>query len=77
MRSRCCAHIQYQNISVLIDTSPDIKEQIKKNKIKNIDAVVYTHEHADQTVGIFELRPFFGKIKKRFLFMQIKEQVNY
>ena len=54
MRSRCCAHIQYQNISVLIDTSPDIKEQIKKNKIKNIDAVVYTHEHADQTVGIFD-----------------------
>ena len=65
MRSRCCAHIQYQNISVLIDTSPDIKEQIKKNKIKNIDAVVYTHEHADQTVGIFELRPFFWKNKKK------------
>ena len=31
IRTRCCAHIQYQNISVLIDTSPDIKEQIKKN----------------------------------------------
>ena len=65
IRSRCCAHIQYQNISVLIDTSPDIKDQIKKNKIKNIDAVVYTHEHADQTVGIFELRPFFWKNKKK------------
>ena len=56
------AHIQFKNMSILIDTSPDIKEQIKKNKIKNIDAVVYTHEHADQTVGIFELRPFFWKI---------------
>ena len=63
IRTRCCAHINYQNISILIDTSPDIKEQIKKNKIKDIDAVIYTHEHADQTVGIFELRPFFWKNK--------------
>tara|TARA_E500000178_G_scaffold340652_1_gene383634 strand:- start:1463 stop:2233 length:771 start_codon:yes stop_codon:yes gene_type:complete len=65
IRTRCCAHIQYKNISILIDTSPDIKEQIKKNKIDNIDAVVYTHEHADQSVGIFELRPFFWKNKKK------------
>ena len=65
IRTRCCAHIQYKNISILIDTSPDIKDQIKKNKIKNIDAVIYTHEHADQTVGIFELRPFFWKNKKK------------
>ncbi len=65
IRSRCCAHIQYKDISILIDTSPDIKEQIKKNKINSIDAVIYTHEHADQTVGIFELRPFFWKNKKK------------
>ena len=65
IRTRCCAHIQYQNISILIDTSPDIKEQIKNNKIKYVDAVIYTHEHADQTVGIFELRPFFWKNKKK------------
>ena len=65
IRTRCCAHIQYKNISILIDTSPDIKDQIKKNKIKNIDAVIYTHEHADQTVGIYELSPFFWKNKKR------------
>ena len=65
IRTRCCAHIQYQDISILIDTSPDIKEQIKRNNIKNIDAVIYTHEHADQTVGIFELRPFFWKNKKK------------
>ena len=58
-------HIQYQNISILIDSSPDIKQQIKDNKIKDVDAVIYTHEHADQTVGIFELRPFFWKNKKK------------
>jgi phosphoribosyl 1,2-cyclic phosphate phosphodiesterase len=65
LRTRCCAHFQYKDISVLIDTSPDIKQQIIRNKIKNIDAVIYTHEHADQTSGIFELRPYFWINKKK------------
>ena len=65
IRTRCCAHIQKNNLSVLIDTSPDIKYQFLKNKIKSLDAVVYTHEHSDQTSGIFEMRPFFWRNKKR------------
>lgn len=65
IRTRCCAHFQYKNISVLIDTSPDLKEQFKKNNLKTVDAVLYTHEHADQTSGIFELRPFFWRNKKK------------
>ncbi len=65
IRTRCCAHIQYGNLSVLIDTSPDIKSQFLKNKIESLDAIIYTHEHADQTSGIFEMRPFFWKNKKK------------
>ena len=65
IRTRCCAHIQFGNLSVLIDTSPDIKNQILINKIKSLDAIIYTHEHADQTSGIFEMRPFFWKNKKK------------
>ena len=65
IRTRCCAHIQYGDLSVLIDTSPDIKNQFLKNKIKSLDAIIYTHEHADQTSGIFEMRPFFWKNKKK------------
>ncbi len=65
IRSRCCAHIQKGNLSILIDTSPDIKYQFLKNKIKSLDAIIYTHEHADQTSGIFEMRPFYWKNKKR------------
>jgi phosphoribosyl 1,2-cyclic phosphate phosphodiesterase len=65
LRTRCCAHFKYKNLSILIDTSPDLKIQFKKNNLKNVDAVLYTHEHADQTSGIFELRPFFWKNKKR------------
>ena len=65
IRTRCSAFIQKKNLSILIDTSPDIKKQILDNKIKNIDYVLYTHEHADQTNGIFELRPFFWKNKEK------------
>jgi phosphoribosyl 1,2-cyclic phosphate phosphodiesterase len=65
IRTRCCAHIQKSNLSVLIDTSPDIKYQFLKNKINSLDAIIYTHEHADQTSGIFEMRPFFWKNKKK------------
>jgi phosphoribosyl 1,2-cyclic phosphate phosphodiesterase len=64
-RSRCCAHIQKDNLSILIDTSPDIKSQCIKNKINSLDSIIYTHEHADQTAGIFEMRPFFWKNKKK------------
>ena len=65
IRTRCCAHIQYKNISVLIDTSPDIRQQLINNNIKDIDAIIYTHEHADQTAGIFEFRPIFFQRKNK------------
>ena len=65
IRTRCCAHIQKGNLSVLIDTSPDIKSQFLRNKITSLYAIIYTHEHADQTSGIFEMRPFFWKNKKK------------
>ena len=84
IRSRCCAHIQKGNLSILIDTSPDIKYQFLDNKINNLDSIIYTHEHADQTSGIFEMRPFFGKINLKFLFMvalkqltQLKRAINF
>ncbi len=65
IRTRCCAHIQKDNLSILIDTSPDIKYQFLKNSIKTLDAIIYTHEHSDQTTGIFEMRPFYWKNKKK------------
>jgi len=65
IRTRCSVFVKKGNLSVLIDSSPDIREQFIKNKINDVDCVLYTHEHSDQTSGIFELRPFFWKHKKR------------
>jgi len=41
---------------ILIDTSPDLREQLIDAKVDHIDAVFLTHEHADQTHGIDDLR---------------------
>jgi phosphoribosyl 1,2-cyclic phosphate phosphodiesterase len=44
---------------VLIDTSPDMRDQMLDANIERVDAVLYTHEHADHTHGIDELRAFY------------------
>ena len=64
-RTRCSALIKSTNQNILIDTSPDLREQLLKNNIKNIDSVIYTHNHADQTHGINDLRVFFIKNRKK------------
>ena len=64
-RTRCSAIVIKGANKVLIDTSPEIKHQLLSNKIKDISSVIITHEHADQTNGLFELRPFFWKHKKK------------
>ena len=65
IRTRSSAIIIKGKNSILIDTSPDLRCQLLSNKIKNISSVILTHEHADQTNGLFELRPFFWRHKKK------------
>ena len=57
-RTRCSAAIIKGNNTVLIDTSPDLRAQLLNNNIKRISSVLYTHQHADQTHGINDLRIF-------------------
>ena len=64
-RTRCSAIIQFNNENILIDTSPDLRQQLLFNKIRSISKVFYTHPHADQTHGINDLRPFFLINKKQ------------
>ena len=63
-RTRCSALIQTKSENILIDTSPDLRQQLIKNNIKSIDKVFYSHMHADQTHGINDLRVFYIQNKK-------------
>ena len=63
-RTRCSALIKTNFENILIDTSPDLRSQILKQKIRKIDKVFYSHMHADQTHGINDLRSFFISNKK-------------
>jgi phosphoribosyl 1,2-cyclic phosphate phosphodiesterase len=50
---------------ILIDTSPDLREQLLESEVDWVDAVFYTHEHADHTHGIDDLRGLFINRRKR------------
>jgi phosphoribosyl 1,2-cyclic phosphate phosphodiesterase len=50
---------------ILIDTSPDLREQLLDAEVDWVDAVLYTHEHADHTHGIDDLRGLFIHRRKR------------
>ncbi len=63
-RTRCSALIKTLNETILIDTSPDLRQQLIKNKIKFVNKIFYSHMHADQTHGINDLRVFYLKNKK-------------
>lgn len=60
-RRRCSALIRQRGKGgqtlALIDTSPDLREQLIAARIGRLDAVLFTHDHADQTHGIDDLRP--------------------
>lgn len=51
--------------NVLIDTSPDFREQALAAGLRSVEAVLYTHDHADQTHGIDDLRVFAMRARRR------------
>lgn len=55
-RTRSSLLIETDGVVILIDTSPDLREQLLAARCGRIDAVLYTHDHADQIHGIDDLR---------------------
>jgi len=56
-RTRPSVMISYNGRHVMIDSTPDFREQALRESIKKLDAVLYTHTHADHILGIDDLRP--------------------
>ncbi len=71
-RSRCSMLVQRTaeqadglETTVLVDTSPDLRYQTSAAQVRRLDAVLYTHDHADQAHGIDDLRVFFLTSRRR------------
>src|ERR1051326_2105081 len=56
-RTRPSVLVDYDGRRVLIDSSPDFREQAIREGIQQLDAVLYTHAHADHILGLDDLRP--------------------
>jgi phosphoribosyl 1,2-cyclic phosphate phosphodiesterase len=57
-RLRSSIMLQKEGFAVVIDTGPDFREQMLREKVKQLDAVVFTHEHKDHTAGLDDIRAF-------------------
>jgi phosphoribosyl 1,2-cyclic phosphate phosphodiesterase len=70
-RSRCSMAVRRKatdggdETTVLVDTSPDLRLQASSAGLRRLDAVLYTHDHADQAHGIDDLRGFYLSGKRR------------
>jgi phosphoribosyl 1,2-cyclic phosphate phosphodiesterase len=64
-RRRCSLLLRRGETAVLVDTSPDLREQLLSAQVTHLDAVLMTHPHADQTNGIDDLRPLTFLMRKR------------
>lgn len=58
-RTRSSLYVEFQGMHILVDTSPEMRIQFLQNQIPAIDAVIYTHHHADHTAGMDELRSLY------------------
>ncbi|WP_097045618.1 MBL fold metallo-hydrolase [Flagellimonas pacifica] len=58
-RLRVSVMISWSGYNYVIDCGPDFRQQMLRNPIPKLDGILFTHEHADHTAGIDDIRPFF------------------
>ncbi|MDP4227633.1 MAG: MBL fold metallo-hydrolase [Bacteroidota bacterium] len=57
-RLRSSVLIEYKHKVLVIDTGPDFRQQMLRAKVKQLDAILYTHEHKDHVAGLDDVRAF-------------------
>ncbi|WP_187261966.1 MBL fold metallo-hydrolase [Pontibacter beigongshangensis] len=57
-RLRVSVHLQVGQRSLIIDTGPDFRQQVLRERIKTLDALLFTHEHKDHTAGLDDIRAY-------------------
>ncbi len=62
-RTRSAIIVEHDGFRVLVDTGPDLRQQLLDNDIERINAVIWTHDHADHCHGIDDLRQLYLRQK--------------
>ena len=79
-RLRSSILIQYKGSVIVIDTGPDFRQQMLASNIKQLDAVVFTHEHKDHVAGLDDIRAFNylngGKAMKVYATERVQEALK-
>lgn len=57
-RLRSSVLIEHADSSFVIDTGPDFRQQMLRADVKNVDAVIFTHEHNDHIIGLDDVRAY-------------------
>lgn len=60
-RLRVSVWISWDDSSYVIDCGPDFRQQMLNSNCQKVDGILFTHEHADHTAGLDDIRPFFFK----------------
>ncbi len=63
-RTRASILVEVGETSFVIDTGTDFRQQMLREKVMKLDAVVFTHAHKDHTAGLDDIRPFYFMNKK-------------
>lgn len=57
-RLRVAVHIEVEGKSFVVDTGPDFRQQMLRERISSLDAILFTHEHKDHTAGLDDVRAY-------------------
>jgi phosphoribosyl 1,2-cyclic phosphate phosphodiesterase len=83
-RLRSALHIQTDTTSIIIDVGPDFRQQVLREKIMAVDAILLTHEHKDHTAGLDDVRSYNFKQKadmpvygQKHVLQQLKSEFEY
>lgn len=82
-RLRVSVLVEWDNYTYVVDCGPDFRQQMLSANVKRIDGIVFTHEHADHTAGLDDIRPFYFRqgdvpfYAHERVFEQLRERFDY
>ncbi|PCH78443.1 MAG: MBL fold metallo-hydrolase [Flavobacteriaceae bacterium] len=63
-RLRVSIKVEWEGACYIVDCGPDFRYQMLRENVQHIDGVLFTHEHADHTAGLDDVRPYAFKLGK-------------